>query len=139
MTPYHALRLALRSRQGIATTHELRIPLAAYLASLRSSKPLGEGDLCCVDTKGNVKMMTRAEYAEMVYGRRKKPRKKRNKDGDLVLEYVAQDSVEVEAVLTANFIVSELVTQHSKDTDWIDDVARQQEEEIAKDAYFGEF
>jgi hypothetical protein len=75
----------------------------------------------------------------MVYGRRKKARKKRNKDGDLVLAYVAQDSIEVEAVLTANFIAAELVRQHTKDTDWIDEIARKHQQEIDDNQYHGEW
>jgi hypothetical protein len=139
MTAYNALRQALRARHGVATTFEVRRELAAYLASLKAHKPMGDGDLCVFDTKGQGRMMTRADYGEMVYGRRKKARKKRNKDGDLVLAYVAQDSIEVEAVLTENFIAAELVRQHTKDTDWIDEIARKHQQEIADDGYHGEF
>jgi hypothetical protein len=139
VTAYNALRQALRARHGVATAFEVRKELEAYRASLPRPKPMGEGDLCVADTKGHVRMMTRADYGEMVYGRRKKARKKRNKDGDLVLAYVAQDSIEVEAVLTENFIAAELVTQHTKDTDWIDEIARKHQQEIDDNQYHGEW
>lgn len=76
MTAYSTLRQALRVRGNIVTPWEVRSELAAYFVSLRPSKRLGDGELCAVDTKGNVRMMTRAEYTTMVHERKGKKGRK---------------------------------------------------------------
>ncbi len=76
MTAYSTLRQALRVRGSIATPWEVRTELDAYFASLRPSKGLGSGDFCVVDTKGNVRMMTRDQYTDMVHTRKGKKGRK---------------------------------------------------------------
>jgi hypothetical protein len=139
VTSYQSLRNAVSRQGGITTPHAIREALWAYLASLRQpQKPLGDGTLCVVDTKGRVRMMTRAEYTEMVHTR-KKPRKKRNQSGDLVLEYTAQDSVQVEAMLSKNHATAELDSEFAADFEWLDEYADRQRREEQDDGYHADF
>ena len=125
--PYYALKNAIHHKGSITTPYEVRRELAAYLdwIAAGSRRPLGNGTLCCVDTKGRVKMMSREEYHQLV-NVRKRPRKKRNKDGELVMEYTNIEDKEVQHVLTANHAARDLDAEFATDFAYIDELARKQ-------------
>lgn len=135
MTPYMALRNAVTQRGRVTTAYEVRDALTAYLASLRQPiKSLGDGTLCVFDTKGRMRMMTRAEYTEMVHTRkRNKLGKRKNKHGDRELFYQGQIQ---EIVLVPD------PTGKEMHDDWaaeVDEFAARQRKEEEDNGYHGAF
>jgi hypothetical protein len=127
LSAYHALRQAVRARGGIATAWEVQRELLAYLGQFKVKAPNG---IVWSD------IYTREEYHALVNRRKKrKPKRKRNEHGELVMQYESIGLGTVEAAVTGapKLVVSE--EDYRSDLDWIDAFARREYE----NEYHGEF
>lgn len=136
MTAYQALRNAVSRQGGVTTPYAIRDVLTAYLASLRQPRtPLGEGTLCVFDTRGRMRMMTRAEYTEMVHARKRKPRRKRGESDPVLYAYDSIEDKRIEARLHSPGLDAEFAAYF----EWLDQLAAKHRKELDEDGYHGEF
>lgn len=134
MSPGAELRLKIRNPK--ATAQMLGNALRRYLkARQQPYKPLGDGDMLVVNTKGQLRMMTRPEYGEMVHARKRKPKRKKGEADPVMFAYDSISDKRVEARLHAPMLDAE----HVGDMAWIDALARRHELELEADAYHGEW
>ena len=133
MTPYNALRAAVARRGGWCGPLDVKRELDAYFALSNKRRIQGEGPLLVIETTAKMSRMTRSDYSDMVH-KRKHPRRKRNKDGELVMQYEAHSGT-VEAAVTG--APKHVVTDErwQDDLDWIDRYAA----EVESCGYYGEF
>lgn len=132
MNPYQALRNAVTQRGRVTTAYEVRDVLWSYLASLRQPRnPLGDGTLCVFDTRGRMRMMTRAEYTEMVHTRKRKPRRKKGEADPILFAYDSIEDKRIEARLHSPMLDAEFAA----DFEWLDEYAKRQDD----DQYWGEW
>jgi hypothetical protein len=128
-SPYSALRQALRARGGAATSWEVRKELAEYLKGFKVVAKTPEGRV--IDWND---LYTREEWHAIVNRRKKKgTRKRRNKQGDLILEYDAHEDRRVEARVIADS------GERADDMSFVDAFAKRQQEEWEADQYQGEW
>jgi hypothetical protein len=132
MTPYGSLCAAIRNPRS--TSQQLGDALRAYFAwGKPKRKPLGSGDLLVVETTGKMSMMTREAYADLVYKRKKKS-SRITVDGKTKYE-LKLEAREAEPVRKRK----PKVILPDQDVLWIDDFATRQQEELDKNAYYGEW
>src|SRR5271170_6041598 len=135
LSTYANLRTTIRSRN--ATGLQLGNALRAYFRErYRPAMPLGEGDYLVIDTKGQMKMMTREDYGKL-FERKAKRAKRIRKEGFSMLAYDSIEAGRVEAHLDrhAEGLNHEFDADYQEVVDYIDKIVREDRE----NQYWGEF